>query len=364
MDKKSGQPSVVRLSVINPFLLELRERGCNARQLLVDMALPPDVPASPEIFVPIEFMYKLVEATAVVAKDRCFGFKVGRALDIRQWDALAESAEMSTTVGELLTHFVHLSGEHATTAYFLRCGPKRAVFGFEWQIKPPFAPAQYDAFYTGMLDRAMQEACGDAYDASAMLSLVSDPSVIPGSWQGRVGSTDVSGPQISFPTEWVFAACSYKRGQSDDPISTLPDSLLQSIDFALRPYVAEVKLSADRAATLCGYSRRRLSSQLRKRGTTIGTVIAALRARVASDHLAGTSESVAEIGRRVGYPDPTMFSRAFKKWTGQCPTEFRRQHMQENVKRRVATTAGFDRRTRNQFETVVSFCTGSSRKVT
>lgn len=38
---------------------------------MVAMGLPPDVPASREIFVPIEFMYKLVEATAVVAEDIC-----------------------------------------------------------------------------------------------------------------------------------------------------------------------------------------------------------------------------------------------------------------------------------------------------
>ena len=72
--KKSVLPPIVRLSVINPFLSELRNRGFSARQLLVDMELPPGVPASPDIFVPVATMYKLVEATAATAEDRCFGF--------------------------------------------------------------------------------------------------------------------------------------------------------------------------------------------------------------------------------------------------------------------------------------------------
>lgn len=323
---KSALPPIVRLSVINPFLQELRDRGLNARQILVDMELPPGVPASPEFFVPIATMYKLVEATAAMAEDRCFGFMVGGTLDIAQWDPIAKSAEMSTTVSELLTHFVDQAREHATAQFFLRCEPARSTFGFERPIRPPVTPAQNDAFYAGMLDELMQKACGDAYDASQMLALVSDPTAIPKSWQGRVGKTDVLGPQISFPTKWIFKSFNRRSGRDIAPVSTLSDSLLHSMDVALRPYLAEEGLSAERAAALCGYSRRTLSNELRKRGTTIGKQIAALRAHVAIKHLTGTNERIAEIGRSVGYPDATVFSRAFKHWTGQSPTEYRRAH--------------------------------------
>ena len=323
---QSSIPPIVRLSVINPFLSKLQERGCNARQLLVDMALPPDIPASAEIFVPFELMYKLVEETAVVAKDQYFGFEVGREFNIMQWDAFTTSASMSATIGELLTRFLHLSGEHATTRFFLRLEPRRSVFGFERQIKPPLTPAQNDAFYVGMLENLIRNSGSVAYDAIAVLGLVSDPSAIPGSWRGRVGRTDELGPKISFPTEWNFVPCSFGPERDTAPFSSMPDSLLTTLRLVLRQHLDEEGLNAERAAALCGHKRRALSNELRKLGTTIGKQIAELKTQVAIQHLTETSQKIAEIGRRVGYVDATVFSRTFKGWTGQSPLEYRRKH--------------------------------------
>ena len=54
--------------------------------------------------------------------------------------------------------------------------------------------------------------------------------------------------------------------------------------------------------------------------------LAALRAEVARRKLAESRIRIAEIGTTVGFKDPTVFSRAFKNWTGQSPQEYRRNN--------------------------------------
>ena len=53
--------------------------------------------------------------------------------------------------------------------------------------------------------------------------------------------------------------------------------------------------------------------------------LARRRAERAGILLAGTDDSIASIGRAVGWPEPAAFSRQFSKAFGVSPREFRRR---------------------------------------
>jgi AraC-like DNA-binding protein len=105
-----------------------------------------------------------------------------------------------------------------------------------------------------------------------------------------------------------------------------PDSLAGSVRVALIPHLHEPNLTVAKAARICGYNRRRLSQELRDEGTTLSKEIAKLRSERAEKDLADTNRRVSDIAQTVGFTDPTVFSRAFKNWTGQSPQEYRRTH--------------------------------------
>ena len=46
------------------------------------------------------------------------------------------------------------------------------------------------------------------------------------------------------------------------------------------------------------------------------------------DLLADASRAVAEIAYLLGFSEPTAFHRAFKRWTGLPPMEFRQRRRQ------------------------------------
>ena len=88
----------------------------------------------------------------------------------------------------------------------------------------------------------------------------------------------------------------------------------------------EPDLKVERAAEICGYRKRKLARILREQGTTIVGEISAIREDAAKDALLNSRTRVADIGRAVGFTDPTVFSRAFKNWTGQSPQQYRTTH--------------------------------------
>ena len=322
---------LIRLSAINPFLLELGRRGVDPRSMLHDLGLPAEVPASQNLFVASETLYQFVEKSAELAGDRHLGFTIGSALGLQSWEPIAAAVEQASTVGELLTMFAVNAADHSSATRFrLTTEGERSTFGFERFRKPALRPGQNDAFYLGFMRRLLKHATRDHWDAASVLFTVADPECIPASNENyRIAKGDRLGVRVSFPSKWLFErfdTSNFNARLSNESSLEMPRSLLDALRSALRPHLHENDLTADKAAKICGHDRRRLSRELREQGTTLSREIMALRTDKASRDLVDTDHPVAEIAEAVGYTDPTVFSRAFKNWTGQSPRDYRRTH--------------------------------------
>ena len=72
-----------------------------------------------------------------------------------------------------------------------------------------------------------------------------------------------------------------------------------------------------------GIHPRTLGRRLQESGTTFQALLDDMRAQRAKHLLLDTFLPVARIAAAVGYEDPTIFSRAFARWTGRTPSAFR-----------------------------------------
>ena len=79
----------------------------------------------------------------------------------------------------------------------------------------------------------------------------------------------------------------------------------------------------DAANYLC-ISPRTLRRELKKSNTTYQQMLDNTRSTIAKELLLNTTKTTSEIGYELGFKDTSNFNRAFKKWTGVSPGQFRK----------------------------------------
>jgi AraC-like DNA-binding protein len=72
---------------------------------------------------------------------------------------------------------------------------------------------------------------------------------------------------------------------------------------------------------------RTLQRRLLSEGTSFTQVLDEVRREMALSHMRGRRATIDEVAFLLGFEKPTSFHRAFKRWTGVTPGEFRRQSM-------------------------------------
>jgi AraC-like DNA-binding protein len=70
-------------------------------------------------------------------------------------------------------------------------------------------------------------------------------------------------------------------------------------------------------------SPRTLQRRLKAENTSYGEVVQQTRMQLAQQLLASPDISATEVGLACGFSDASAFTRAFKRWTGTTPSDYR-----------------------------------------
>lgn len=79
------------------------------------------------------------------------------------------------------------------------------------------------------------------------------------------------------------------------------------------------------ASELC-MSERTLKRQLAQEGTTFSDILEDIRRQKAIELLEDGQLNIERIAEQLGYSDVANFNRAFKRWTGTTPAQYRKGH--------------------------------------
>lgn len=104
----------------------------------------------------------------------------------------------------------------------------------------------------------------------------------------------------------------------------LPDDFVGKVRQEIVRDLHGGEATRDSIAKRLNVSPRTMQRRLDEHGVTFADLLDEVRAELAKNKLVGSDLSLAEIGFLLGFSEQSSFTRAFKRWTGKTPLEYRR----------------------------------------
>ena len=103
----------------------------------------------------------------------------------------------------------------------------------------------------------------------------------------------------------------------------------ERVRWLIRARISQPGLSIEQVAASTGLSRRTLNRRLATRGVTFARLLRSARFATARQLLAESATPLSRVAAAIGYAESSVFSNAFRAWSGMSPREWRRQHGRE-----------------------------------
>ncbi|TCL09232.1 AraC-like DNA-binding protein [Shimia isoporae] len=321
----------IRLPLVMPFVDLARSRGVDIASTLDRFELTREDIANPDRSVHAEVIYGLTNGLAKATKDPHFGFHVAEAFDIRQWQPTKDAFQRARTVGDFYTRFLLAVPQQASSVrHVLEVSADTATYTVNRLVRTRNQPEHVEGFGLGLHLRLLRQLLRDRWNGEQVSLLTPFPQAVPKTPLGvAVTQSNITGLGVRFPSHWLLLPVRQGTAAMETENTPVPEelSIVSALRTAARPQLEKRDLSLDDFAKELGMSPARLKATLQAQNTTFPREIKRLRIDVASELLRGSSTTVSDIGRQLGYNDQSHFARFFRSQTGLSPLEYRNKQL-------------------------------------
>ncbi len=146
-------------------------------------------------------------------------------------------------------------------------------------------------------------------------------------YRGRENALEIAADVVAKPLATANAELAHanERVIADYFAQLGPGTTVARVQAKLIDGLPSGNITAERIAESLFVSQRTLQRQLAREGTSFTAVLDQTRRELAERFIRDQSLTLIEITFLLGFSEISSFSRAFKRWTGLAPTEFKSQ---------------------------------------
>ncbi|MFC3612789.1 helix-turn-helix domain-containing protein [Lutimaribacter marinistellae] len=310
------------------FLSKVVERaaclGADSSEILRGSLLRTEVLQGPSTPIPCASVYLASSRAAELSGNRFLCAELGEQYDWSSGFAMPLSLGERPSLGDMLLAWLQFT-EHVQESMRYRLtveGHKAQLSGRRF-VMASHPPGQADAWDLASWVQMFGRLIGSTWKSASVEAAVFDPKAIPSRLipEAQVKESDAWGLGITFPSSWLMERIK-RPDYGNKPDLHLSDAavdlsqLFDTLDYASWP-------GSDGFAKFLGLHPKAFQRSLAERGTNCTALVDAAKSRLASKWVSDREMPFNEIAKRLGYRNPSAFTRACHRWFGCAPDEIR-----------------------------------------
>lgn len=334
--RQAVAPGQVRLGPIVAIPSVLADLGVAPGPLLAEFDLDVAAFTDPERRVPYRTAARLFGRCVEATSCPHFGLLVGSRAGLSSLGVVGYLVSSAPDVGTALEILRHVNSvADAGGAVTFECVEQIVTLGYD-VVEPGVEHAdQIAAAAIAIGFNILRALCGPQWQPhDVQFSFAAPRALTP---FGKVFSLtprfDQERSVISFPAHWLAKAPPgadpilhrMMKERIEELLTEDADDVVGRVRRLLRATVTTRRPSVDDAAATLRVSTRTLKRRLAATGTTFQRLRDEVQFELACQLLRSTTIPTGQIASIVGYSESSSFNRAFKRWAGVPPAEWRQR---------------------------------------
>jgi AraC-like DNA-binding protein len=311
-------------------------RGVNVETLYTAVKLDASVLQDPDSRIAFAQLVALYEKAAELTGDENFGLHIGESVDLSAFDVVGYCALNSSTLGAAFNRVTRYHWIWTDGALFtLETAGETSAVVYSY-VDTSITDHRHDS---EMTLSTVTTLCRNVATPDFAPTVVEFQHEAPAdiSEHGRVFKCRVkfgaSQNRLFFPTSFLSmpiaradaSLCAVLDRHAEELLAKFPprDSLIDQVRNVIAVEFRGGEPSLERIADHLGLTPRTLQRKLQEHGTSYNDVLDQMRRQLAMRYLREPQMAICEVAYLLGFSESSSFHRAFKRWTGLTPKEFR-----------------------------------------
>ena len=328
----------ISIAATTGLLEAITDAGGNPDQILRELGLERSALTNPEGFISAALLVRFLEQAAQATADDCLGLHFGEHYNPKNIGPLIYVALNSPTIGagfENVERYLKVHNEAAK--WFTTVDGGRAYIRYELADLGIEDTRQYNEASMAVALSTLRMMAGSdwtpqevhfahppPHQTSEHVRIFTAPVLFGCATNAFVMEREFLDRQVPAADHRLYKIL---KRYLDGILSEMPreDGFLTSIRKAIAETMRDGDPKLARVAKKLAESPRTLQRKLKDYGVEFKKLTEDTRRRFAQNYLRDRKHTLTEVAFLLGYSDVSAFNRAFKRWTGTTPMDYRRK---------------------------------------
>jgi AraC-like DNA-binding protein len=326
----------MRTANLRGFTDLVRALGADPRPILQQHGIDPRIIHDPDAFIDSKALVEVLEYCSTSLRDPLFGLHLAEHQQPDVYGSVAVLCRAASTMREAIGCFIDYIPVIHSPVPSLELAEGPDTTEIRWQVPSELGNNVQASLQAALLNVKLLRVIGGAgfrpsyVHLSVRLPQPESPEierVFGCSFRAGMPSNAIAFPSAFLDQPVATANRLLFRllgGYLDRVRAASRSTLVERVQDYVRGSLPQGNCSIEHCAKKLGVSVRTLQANLGESGLRFSDILESLRMDLARTHLEEGVLSIDAVATMLGYSDRSSFGRAFKRWTGVPPQQFRR----------------------------------------